>query len=427
MDICWSEAVFRRTGFSLRNLGNAALANAVANSSTSLKCASLRMTVLLIGGVRISDVGARLVGKAAIRNAPPAGEACGMWRVALFFYYGFGEVSRAVDVDIVFEGHVVGEELEGDYFGDGEQVFRGGIHFDYIADEVADLGVALVGDGDDASALGLHVGEELEGFLVAHDRVGEGAVDGGDDDEGRGVADEGVGTVFKLAHGIALSVYVGSLFEFEGTFAGDGVVDAAAKEEESFRVAVFVGEGLDLGAPVVELRFDGVGKGGEAGDVGADFCGIHAAEALSFEQSDEEENLELAAKAFCCGNGFFDTGGEGHGYVGLAGHGGVGGVGDGEDFSATGFDFAKGGESVRGFSGLGDDDDGGAAEGDTAAGRVFAGVFDVDGQAAEIFEEDFCVEATVSAGAGGGDKDFALFIGPFGESGGYFGVEIAIL
>jgi hypothetical protein len=27
----------------------------------------------------------------------------------------------------------------------------------------------LIGDGDDARALGLHVGEELQGFFVTHD------------------------------------------------------------------------------------------------------------------------------------------------------------------------------------------------------------------------------------------------------------------
>jgi len=87
----------------------------------------------------------------------------------LLFDDGFGEISRAVDIDAVFQGHEVGEELKGDDFGDGEQVLRGGMDFNAIAGQVWDLGVALIGDGDDARALGLHVGEELQGFFVTHD------------------------------------------------------------------------------------------------------------------------------------------------------------------------------------------------------------------------------------------------------------------
>ena len=89
----------------------------------------------------------------------------------------------------MLEGHEVGEELEGHYFGYGQKILGGGLDVDAVADQRGNLGVAVIGEGDDAGALGLHVGEELEGLLVAHDGVGQGAIDGGDNDEGDSVAD----------------------------------------------------------------------------------------------------------------------------------------------------------------------------------------------------------------------------------------------
>ena len=145
-------------------------------------------------------------------------------------------------------------------------------------------------------------------------------------------------------------------------------MDAAAEKEEGICVAIFVGEGGNLSAPAVKLRFDGIGQGVEAGDVGGDLCGVHAADALRFKEAEEEEDFQLASEALGGGDGFFNAGGEGHGDVGFAGHGGGCGVGDGENFFAATLSFAECGEGVGCFAGLGDDDDGGATKGNTAAG-----------------------------------------------------------
>lgn len=48
-------------------------------------------------------------------------------------------------------GDVVGEELEGDDFEDGEEEFWGGGDVDGVFDELGDGGVAFCGDGDDAA------------------------------------------------------------------------------------------------------------------------------------------------------------------------------------------------------------------------------------------------------------------------------------
>jgi hypothetical protein len=62
-----------------------------------------------------------------------------------------------------------------------------------------------------------------------------------------------------------------------------------------------------------------------------------------------------------------------------------------------------------------------------AAAAVFAGVFDIDGEAAEVFEENFRGEAAVAARATGGNQDFACGVSPGGEATGYFGLELVVV
>ncbi len=118
-----------------------------------------------------------------------------------------------------------------------------------------DLVVAFDGDGDDAAAAGgdlLNVGE---GLFVLEDAGGVVGVLGGDADDGEGLVDEGVGAVLHLAGGVAFGVDVGDLLELECAFEGDGVVDAAAEEEE------VVGGVEELGE-VLALVVEGEARGG---------------------------------------------------------------------------------------------------------------------------------------------------------------------
>ena len=69
-------------------------------------------------------------------------------------------------------------------------------------------------------------------FSYLRTEPGSVGVLGGDADDGEGFVDEGVGAVLHLAGGVAFGVDVGDLLELEGAFEGDGVVDAAAEEEE---------------------------------------------------------------------------------------------------------------------------------------------------------------------------------------------------
>jgi len=94
------------------------------------------------------------------------------------------------------------------------------------------VGVAFDGDGDDAAAAGGDFLDVAEGLFVLEDRAGVVGVLRGDADYGEGFVDEGVGAVLHLAGGVAFGVDVGDFLELERAFEGDGVVDAAAEEEE---------------------------------------------------------------------------------------------------------------------------------------------------------------------------------------------------
>ena len=92
--------------------------------------------------------------------------------------------------------------------------------------------VAFDGDGDDAAGAGGDFLDVAEGLFVLEDGAGVVGVLGGDADDGEGFVDEGVGAVLHFAGGVAFGVDVGDFLELERAFEGDGVMDAAAEEEE---------------------------------------------------------------------------------------------------------------------------------------------------------------------------------------------------
>ena len=68
--------------------------------------------------------------------------------------------------------------------------------------------------------------------------------------------------------------------------------------------------------------------------------------------------------------------------------------------------FAEGGKGVGGFARLRDDQDARVAGGLFGLVGVLAGVFNVDGNAAEVFDGELGDHARVTAGTAGGDQDF---------------------
>jgi len=139
--------------------------------------------------------------------------------------------------------------------GDGDDVF----------DELADVVVAFDGDGDDAAGAGGDLLDVGEGLFVFEDGAGVVGVLGGDADHGERLVDEGVGAVLHLAGGVAFGVDVGDLLELEGAFEGDGVVDAAAQEEEVAGGGELLGE---VAAEVVHRAEDGFNLAGDLGQLG---------------------------------------------------------------------------------------------------------------------------------------------------------------
>jgi len=128
--------------------------------------------------------------------------------------------------------------------------------------EACDFVVAFGGDGDDAAAAGGYFLDVGEGLFVLEDAGGVCGVFGGDADDGERFVDEGVGAVLHFAGGVAFGVDVADLFELEGAFEGDGVVDASAEEEEVARGAEGLGE---VAALVVYAAQDFFEFGGDLG------------------------------------------------------------------------------------------------------------------------------------------------------------------
>ena len=203
--------------------------------------------------------------------------------------------------------------------------------------------VALDGDGDDAAGAGGDLLNVAEGLLVLEDGGGVGGVLGGDADDGEGLVDEGVGAVLHLAGGVAFGVDVGDLLELERAFEGDGVVDAAAEEEEvvggvedSWRelCALVVDRAQDL----FELAGDFVELGDEVEGFGV---GDGAAD-LGEVQREQEERGELGGEGLGAGDADLGAGVGGDGSLGLAGDGGADDVADGDGAGAEG-DAARAG------------------------------------------------------------------------------------
>ena len=280
-----------------------------------------------------------------------------------------------------------------------------------VLDELADLVVAFGGDGDDAAAAGGDFLNVARGFFRTCRTLESGSSGSlvAMHDDGEGLVDEGVGAVLHLAGGVAFGVDVGDLLELERAFEGDGVVDAAAEEEEvagvwksSWRAGrtgrrrvrrdrLRSCRGAWLSSSTRRLAL-GVGDGS------AD---------LREMQREDEERGELGGEGLGGGDADLGAGVGVDGAVGLAGDSGADDVADGEGLGAFGDQLALGGEGVGGFAGLGDEQADGVGVGDGVAVAVLAGVVDLDGEAGEALDHELAGEAGVPAGAAGGDVDLA--------------------
>jgi len=72
----------------------------------------------------------------------------------LFHRHAFCEIPRLIHITPSPHRDVVRQQLEGDYFQDGQQQFVRLGDVDYVFDELGDVGVAFDGYGDDAAGAG---------------------------------------------------------------------------------------------------------------------------------------------------------------------------------------------------------------------------------------------------------------------------------
>lgn len=245
-----------------------------------------------------------------------------------------------------------------------------------MLDELLDLVVALDGDGDDSAGAGGDLLDIREGLFVLEDAGGVVGVLGGDADDGERLVDEGVGAVLHLAGGVAFGVDVGDLLELERAFEGDGVVDAAAEEEEVVRSVEEAGEVLAL---LVEGAARGAAALGAGPDVGEGLGGRGGAGlgCAGLQHAD----LGLSGGAGCGG---------GRGYA--FGHSRDVGLAEGEHGFELGGELAELGGEVEGVGGC---------DGSAGLGEV------------EREEEERC--ELRGEGLGGGDADLGPGVGGDGS------------
>ncbi len=216
-----------------------------------------------------------------------------------------------------------------------------------------------------------------------------------------------LGPCFISPAGVAFGVDVGDLLELEGAFEGDGVVDAAAEEEEVVGGGEGFGELVALVVDGAENLFDLAGELAELVDEVEGFRIGDGSADLGEVEGEDEEGGELGGEGLGGGDADLGAGVGGDGALGFAGDGGADDVADGEGLGAFGDELALGGDGVGGFAGLGDEEADGVGVGDGVAVAVLAGVVDVDGEAGEAFDHELAGEAGVPGGSAGGDGDLA--------------------
>ena len=87
------------------------------------------------------------------------------------------------------------------------------------------------------------------------------------------------------------------------------------------------------------------------------------------------------------------------------GHGRVAAIGDRRGLQPTGTRFAQSGQSIGGFSGLRDDDDGRIVQRVGRAIAILAGILHIDGEAGNVFQHDFAGQSGMPAGSTGGNNN----------------------
>ena len=120
----------------------------------------------------------------------------------------------------------------------------------------------------------------------------------------------------------------------------------------------------------------------------------------------------MRGEAFGCGHSQFPARPGWQADLCLARHGGALDIRHRDGAVTAAIGLAQGGEGIGSLAGLRDDDDAGIGEGVDLAIDIFAGVFDIDGHAADVLNHDFACEGGMAAGAGGGEDDLMVVAEP---------------
>ena len=163
--------------------------------------------------------GAEASGDASLRVAAGATDASLLYRDA------FGEVAGLVDIQTLRDAHVIAEKLKGNHGKTADEVAVDLGDIDRKVVGILDIVVPVAGQAHEIGAAGLALGHVADGFLI------EIALRQNADDQGV-VLDQADGAVLHLAGGIGLAVNIADLLHLEAALEADGIVEAAADEED---------------------------------------------------------------------------------------------------------------------------------------------------------------------------------------------------
>src|SRR5262249_23633272 len=146
-----------------------------------------------------------------------------------------------IDIAATKAGHVVRQQLQGNYGYQRLQVIRNLRQGNHFVGTVGDVVVSLARHGDHGSASG------LDFFQIAHDLVAQGPARRSEGDRRRLLIYERDRPVFHLACRIALRVNVTDLLEFQGSLEGYRIQILPSKVENVVSTLVSLSDPANLG------------------------------------------------------------------------------------------------------------------------------------------------------------------------------------
>src|ERR1700685_590727 len=322
---------------------------------------------------------------------------------SLLAYNRLHQIPRMVHVISLAQGDVIGEEVERNYFENGQQEFGRGRHKENFVGDARDLIIAFGSHGHERAAPRFYFLHDVKRTSVTENRIRIRLVARCQYHNRQSLIDQSVGTVFKLTCGVALSVRIRNFFELQRTFAGNGVVNTAPQIKKFLRLKMARAKFVRQFVPALEIFFDSGRKLRKALQIRTGNFRSHAPTLAGEKKRHQIKNCHLRGKALRRGNGQLRPRSGDQRGARVAHNRRPVHVRNGDGFSATSQSFTLRGNSIGRFARLGNDHNNGVDRSVRRAIAVLARVFDINRDAGEIFDHDLPGQTRMPARSAGSD------------------------